>query len=66
MILDADVAKDMANTLRQVSKAIETMLSAGLKREAIIVLVQSRTGYPKKEIDAILTSLQELESDWCT
>ena len=58
----------MAQDLMQVAAAVTAMLNAGLTREALIVLIQSRMKnqkngrpFPAQSIDDVLTAMQDLD-----
>ena len=63
---DAPVEPEiLAEAIVRISTAIQALSKSGLNREAIIVLVKDRTGLPKKTIDLVLNSLEQLKRHYC-
>jgi hypothetical protein len=54
----------IAAAIVKIGDAMKTLDQSRLKRETIVILLQARTGLPKKEISAVLDGLVELESIW--
>lgn len=56
----------IAKALIDMSEGIKKALSAGLKREAIVVLIQARTKISQRDIYLVMENLEHLRSFWCT
>lgn len=59
-------AEIVAKAIIDISDAMKKLSNSGLKRAAIIALVHDSTGLPKRDIILVLTSLEELRTEWCT
>jgi hypothetical protein len=55
----------LAETIRKVSKAIDSLKRSGLNQRAVVVLLADATGVGKKEIVAVLDGLANLERRYC-
>jgi hypothetical protein len=57
----------LAQSIRDISMAAKKMLNSGLNRRALIVLIQdSCVRIGQREICAVLDSLVDLETRYCT
>lgn len=57
-------AELIADGIQSISNSMQEILSAGLKKKTIVVLVSYDTGLPQKAVSAVLDSLEDLASDW--
>jgi len=56
--------KRVADSIRKVSTSAKAMKSSGLSRQAILVLINSATGIPQRDIRIVLDAA-ELLALWC-
>lgn len=59
-------AEIVAKAIIDISDAMKKLSNSGLKRTAIIALVHDSTGLPKRVVNSVLTSLEDLRTEWCT
>ena len=59
-------AKVIATSITEIDRHMKAMLTAGLKREAIIALVHDSSGIAKGTIRIVLNNLEDLKSQWCS
>ena len=57
--------KVLAQSIRDISKAFQKLLSSGLNQRAIVSLVHDSSGVGKPDIRAVLESLKTLEKEFC-
>lgn len=55
--------EQVAERIRQAGDAGKRLAASGLSRKAVVVLIQSATGYPKTVIEGVLDALPKLP-DW--
>lgn len=58
--IEPEVAAEMSQHLAVISDAARKILSGGLNRRALIVLLHDYTGVGKREIDDVLKGLEAL------
>lgn len=55
----------LAEAIVRIGSAMKNLQESGLNEEAIIVLVQAKSGVPKGTIKTVLDSLRRLEGWYC-
>lgn len=64
---DAPIAaKEIAQAIVRISQAMEVLLSSGLNRKALLVLLFDYTGVPKKQIAKVIDGLEHLKIEYCS
>ena len=56
----------IAKAIVDISAATNKMLAAGLKQETIVILVSSRSGISKKNVNIVINCLSSLREIYCT
>jgi hypothetical protein len=56
----------LAYSIEEAANALKKILSAGLNRRAIVVLVAEETKVTRGEINSVLTALENLHKTYCT
>ena len=62
-VFEFDV-EEVVLAVEGIAKAMRKLNASRLKREAIVVLIQSRSKLPKRTIEIVLNNLQDLDADW--
>jgi hypothetical protein len=57
-VLNANPVQTLAIGIQQIADAMEDIRKTGLKRSTIVVLIHAKTGIAKRDIEAVLDSLQ--------
>ncbi len=57
-------AATIANAVVEVAAAMKALNSTRLSRNAVIVLIQAKSGLPRKHIELVLNNLEQLEETW--
>ncbi len=57
-------AEIMADSIVQISQALNKLMSGRLKRDAIIALIKDKSGLTKGTIEIVLNNLEALEHNW--
>lgn len=64
---DAPIAaKEIAQAIVKISQAMGMLLSSGLNRRALLVLLCDYTGVPKRQIAKVIDGLEHLKIEYCT
>jgi hypothetical protein len=61
---DANPVQALATGIQQIADAMEDIRKTGLKRSTIVVLIHAKTGIAKRDIEAVLSSLDDMTKDW--
>ena len=59
-------AEIIATAIVKISEATQALLSAGLKRDAIIILIHARSHVGMRDIELVLNNLATLKENWTT
>jgi hypothetical protein len=57
-------AEVIATSITQIAKAMKDLTSTRLGRNAIVTLIHAASKVPKRDIVAVMGSLENLERDW--
>lgn len=57
--------RTLPQMIRDVSECVGSLLNRGFNRRAVVVLLRDATGMGKREIEAVLDGLNELEKRYC-
>lgn len=60
-MIEPGEAKKLADAVRRIGAAVKEFRTAGLKRQAIVVLLHDSTKVSKRDINAVLDGLETLE-----
>lgn len=64
--LDAIAQVDLGAAIVSIDEQMQRLLSCGLTKTAIVVLLKESTGMPKTQIELVLNSLTELRKTYTT
>jgi hypothetical protein len=53
-------ARQLAESVRKIDKAMKDFIASGLTRKALVVLLNDATGVAKRDINAVLDGLESL------
>ena len=53
-------ARQLAESVRKIDKAMKDFIASGLSRRALVVLLNDATGVAKRDINAVLDGLESL------
>jgi len=59
-------AETIAEAIIGVSEGMKQLSNSGLKRRAIVALINETSGIGKKDIELVLNNLESLRATWCT
>lgn len=62
--LDPEPAALIAQSLAEISAAMAVLNSTRLTRKAVVTLIAAGCGLPKRDIEIVITHLEDLEKDW--
>jgi hypothetical protein len=62
--LSPDDALQLVEEIRQIGRGMREILTAGLQRKTLVVLLHESTGVPKRDINAVLDGLETFEADF--
>lgn len=54
----------IAEEIKKISRAMETLNNGQLKREAIVTLIHDKSKLNKKTIELVLNNLEQLQKTW--
>jgi hypothetical protein len=57
-------AKEIMDSIVEISNAMQKLNNTRLKREAIVTLIHDKSGIAKKTINIVLDNLEQLEDSW--
>lgn len=57
-------AQVIVDSIVEIAKAMKTLNDTRLKKRTIITLIHSSTGVTRRDIEAVLESLDQLEKEW--
>ena len=58
--LTIEDARQLAESVRKIDKAMKDFIASGLSRRALVVLLNDATGVAKRDINAVLDGLESL------
>lgn len=64
VLVDKDAIDSMADNIEIIAASMRILAASRLKRTTITSLIQIKTGLPKKTIDKVLNSIENLEKDF--
>lgn len=63
--IDAQISREvLAQTIVDISTSMKRLLSSGLNRKAIIILIHDQSRIGKREIELVLNNLEALAEDY--
>ena len=57
-------AEELSSSIASIARTTKALFGGRLSREAIVVLIQAKSGVPKRTIELVLNNLEQLEDIW--
>lgn len=59
-----EAIEGIARHISALAKSVATLLNGPLNKRALLILLANSSGCSQREVDAVLTALNDMEKDW--